>query len=76
MHLRCTGVNPCFRMGHGRIISTLAIAMNGEMCHLDSEVVVSKPRSTTWSNSLIIGIYPARVLMSPPSKSNVITVAS
>ena len=46
-------------MGHGRIVSTLATAVGGEKMPLRSRVQGSKQRVVTWSNSPMIGIYPA-----------------
>ena len=47
------------RMGHGRVVKTLATTVCGEGCLSGSGVPGSTLISTSWSNSLIIGIYPA-----------------
>ena len=41
------------------MVKMLAYAVGGDMCVWDSEVLGANPRSATWNNSFIIGIYPA-----------------
>ena len=48
-----------WRMGHGRVAKRLAKTVGSEGCLYDSGVPGSTLASTSWSNSLIIGIYPA-----------------
>ena len=43
---------------HSRVVKTLATTVGGEGCLWDSEVPSSTLVSASWSNSLIIGIYP------------------
>ena len=46
-----------WRMGHGRVVKTLATTAGGEGCFLDSGVPGSTLASTSWSNSLIYNWY-------------------
>ena len=47
------------QMGHGRLISTLATAVSGEgVCKILGPPGL-KLASRSWSNLLIVGIYPA-----------------
>ena len=48
-----------WQMGNGRVVRTLATIVGSEVCLWDSGVPGSPRASTSWSNSLIIGIYPA-----------------
>ena len=59
-------------MGHDRMASTLATTMGGEMCLWDSEVMGSKPRSNSWSNSFVIGIYPDAYLLAAMFPLNIL----
>ena len=52
------GTNLSFFMGHGWMVSTLGTTVGDEKCLWDWEVLGTKPRTTWWSHSLIIGIYP------------------
>ena len=57
------GANLCFwRIDHGQIVRTLSTTGCGKWFLWDSGVLSSPLASTSWSNSLIIGIYsPASV---------------
>ena len=48
------------------MVSTLATAVDGEICLLDSDLMVSKPRPNSCSKCLIIGIYPAASVFKYP----------
>ena len=47
-----------WRMGHGRVVSTLASVVGVEMCLWDPGAPSSKLASIAWSNTLTMGIYP------------------
>ena len=60
-----------WRTSHGRMVSMLVTAVDGEKCLWDAEVMGTKPHPTSKSNSQIIGIYPVasartHVIMSFP----------
>ena len=56
MPFRSAGAIRFWRMGHGPMVSTLS-AVGVKRCLWDPEVMASKPRSNSWSNSLIIIYY-------------------
>ena len=67
--------NPFYRWTVGKWLTRLPPLWVAKRCLWDLGAVVSKPRTTTWSNSLIISICPAanayrHVLMSPPYKND------
>ena len=62
--------NSFWRMGHARLVRTLAATVGGEGRLWDPGIPDSLLVSTSWSNSLIIGIYPesndrSHAIMSP-----------
>ena len=58
-------------MSDGWMLSTLATAVGGEMCHWDWEILGAQTRKNSLSNSLGMDIYPAasarRHVLMPPS---------